>query len=160
MPTDEKLYCLKTQNRQQWTEEEEKLQIERKWVKETGAERDGKKRTQMKNPTRKVKNGCNYSMSVILMPFFPEFCFDWQNNNTCQCSCLRYNLFSFGLYSVLCFSCSLTLSRHHAVDITFFVLIQLIIQRWAHTKNLHGVRFHTVFVFYGWFLFLLTLWAA
>lgn len=37
----------------------------------------------MKNPAKKSEKLVNYSMSVILMPFFENF-WDWQNNNTCQ----------------------------------------------------------------------------
>lgn len=91
----------------------------------------------------KWKISCNYSMSVILMPFFPEF-WDWQNNNTCQSSSLRYNLFFLSLFlfiSQFCIYHPVLVDAVQYFDSTlpFFVHIQLIIQRWAHTKNLHWV---------------------
>lgn len=151
-----------TMNKKKFQIEPERVRWRRE--RERDRARDGKKHAQMKNPTWKVKNGCNYSMSVILMPFFQNSALIDKitipvNVRVCD---ITFFFFVYGsLFASLLLSCSLLLSRHLGVNITFFVRIQLIIQRWAETKNLHGVRFHVVFDFYGWFFVSsLTLWAA
>lgn len=78
----EKCYSIETTVRKRWKE----------WKNSAQNAHANEKPCQ-----EKWKISCNYSMSVILMPFFPEF-WDWQNNNTCQSSSLRYNLFPLSLF--------------------------------------------------------------